>query len=282
MQFRRIHTVDEALDALIEWGEDGWVMAGGTDLMLQSQRGEVRPGCLLHIGGVEGLRDVGAAARLSIGPLVTHRQLTTDPDIRRWHPALASAAGTVGGWQTQAVGTVGGNVCNASPAADTLAPLLVADAHVTLASTRGERRMAREDFIVGRRVTDLGSDEMLTGLDTVPLPERAVETYLKLGRRGAMDVAIVGLAVRLGFEGGTVTDARVALCSVAPTARRVPTAEAALVGTQLDRSALDAAAEAVVDAAEPIDDARASASYRIRVLRGLLGRAVGRCQELAA
>lgn len=282
MQFRRVRTLEEALHVLTELGDDALTLAGGTDVMIQYLHGEIAPEALVHIEGIGELATVSLNGRTTLGPLVTHRALVTDEALGTAHPALAASARTVGGWQTQAVGTIGGNICNASPAADTVPPLLVADAHVTLVSRRGERRVPLTDFFLDRRKTVLGPDELLTAIDLDPLRTGAGEVYLKLGRRGAMEVALVGIAVRLGFAGdGTVGSARIALSSVAPTPRRVPDAEAALIGSRLDADALDAAGEALRAAAHPIDDARASASYRRRTLRGLFERAAIQCREAA-
>ena len=280
MRFRRAQTLDEALDLRADLGDEARILAGGTDVMIQYLRGEIAPGTLLHIEDIGALATVSLNHQTTLGPLITHRTLATDAALMTAHPALAMSAGMVGGWQTQAVGTIGGNICNASPAADTVPPLMVADAQVTLASRRGERRLPLTEFFVDRRMTVLDADEMLTAVDLDPLPVASGEVYLKLGRRGAMEVALVGMALRLGFtDDGTVDAARIAVCSIAPTPRRVPDAEAALIGSQLESDALDAAGEAVVAAASPIDDARASASYRTRTLRGLLERAAVQCRE---
>jgi carbon-monoxide dehydrogenase medium subunit len=283
MQFLRARTLDEGLRLLGEIGDEARLLAGGTDVMVQYLHGEIAPGALVHIEGIADLATISHNGRTVLGPLVTHRTLATDETVATNHPALAAAARTVGGWQTQAVGTVGGNICNASPAADTAPPLLTADAVVTIASEAGERRVPLDEFFVDRRRTVLGPDEMVTAIDVEPLPSGSGETYLKLGRRGAMEVALAGVAVRLAFDpDGAVTSARVAVCSVAPIPGRVTEAEAALLGSRLDPEALDAAGEALRRAASPIDDARASASYRVRILRGLLGRAVEECREVAA
>lgn len=283
MQFHRAATLDQALQHLNEWGDGARILAGGTDVMPQLLRHEISPDALVHIEAIEELSTVSHTDRTMIGPLVTHRTLAMDADIATANPALAMAARTVGGWQTQSVGTVGGNICNASPAADTAPPLLVADAVVTLSSLRGDRSLPLADFFVGRRETALDHDELLTNIDCEPLPDGAGEVYVKLGRRGAMEVALVGIAVRLGFTvEGIVDSARIAVSSVAPTPRRVPDAEAALIGSRLEAEACDAAGEALRKASSPIDDARASASYRLRTLRGLLERAAMQCREAAA
>lgn len=279
MQFCRATTLDEALQARGAWGDDGRLLAGGTDVMVQFLHGEIRPGALIHIEGIKSLLDITINGRTSLGALTTHRTIATTNELRARHPALAGAAATVGGWQTQVKGTIGGNICNASPAADTLPPLLVGDAHVTLLSAAGERRLPLGDFILDRRTTALAADELLTAIDLEPVPDGSAEVYLKLGRRGAMEVALVGLAVRLAFgENGSVSDARVAVCSVGPVPRRVPDAEAVLIGSTLTADVLEEAGAALLAAASPIDDARSSANYRRRTLRGLLERATRHCQ----
>ena len=282
MEFRSVSDLAEAVTVLGDLGDDARVLAGGTDVMIQHLRGEIAPRMLLHIERVAGLRGISGNGTTRLGPLTTHRMLATDVGVRRRHPALAEAAATVGGWQTQAVGTVGGNICNASPAADTAPPLLVADATVTLTGPTGDRVVPLAGFFVGRRSTVRRPDELVTALDLEPLAPRSGEVYLKVGRRAAMEVAVAGLAVRLALDdGGVVTAARVAMCSLAPTPRRVPEAEHILVGSILEDDALAAAGDAIEQAAEPIADARASAGYRRRILRPLLVRAAARCREHA-
>lgn len=283
MEFRSAQTVDEAVDLLAEHGADAQLLAGGTDVMIQHQRGEIHPGALLHIGGIAALKEFSNGSGLRIGSGVTHRTLARDPVITRAVPGLAQAAATVGGWQTQAVGTVGGNVCNASPAADTVPPLLTAAARVVLASRSGERTVDLAEFITGRRQTARRPDELVTRLHLEPLPPRSSELYLKVGPRRAMEVALVGLAVRLSLaeDGRTMTDVRIATCAVSPRPFRSTAAEEILEGEYLDRETLRAAGSALAASADPIDDARASARYRRRVLAPLLARAVERCHHEA-
>ncbi len=289
MEFRRAARVDQALAWLSEYGESARVIAGGTDVMMQVARGEISPAMLVHIEGVRSLaasdsragEEGGGMSRLPA--LVTHRALASDPSIKRLHPALSEAAATVGGWQTQAVGTLGGNICNASPAADTAAPLLVADAIVELRSMAGCRRVPLADFFLGRRAIDRRPDELVTAIEAAPLGPNAGEVYLKAGRRGAMVVAVVGLAVRLQFDppGERVTQARVALCSVAPTPVRASATERILAEGGRLSDAVAEAGQALLAEVAPIDDARGTAAYRRMVLPGLLARAVACCRTAA-
>jgi aerobic carbon-monoxide dehydrogenase medium subunit len=284
VEFRRAASLDQALAWLSERGESAQVIAGGSDVMMQVARGEIMPAALVHIEGVRSLAAVGpghgADGMTRFGALVTHRTLASDPAIRRRHPALSEAASTVGGWQTQAVGTLAGNICNASPAADTAAPLLVADAVVELRSTAGRRQVPLADFFLSRRTIDRRPDELVTAIDAAPLGPNAAEVYVKAGRRGAMVVAVVGLAVRLRFDpqGDRVTQARVAVCSVAPTPVRARAAERILVAGGVRPDAVSEAGRALLAEVAPIDDARGTAAYRRMVLPGMLARAVARCQ----
>ena len=284
MDFRSYESESEALALLAEFGDDAQILAGGTDLMIQYQRGEINPSLLVHIGRIDELRGIRFDGSMSIGALTTHRQLSTDERIRRHFPALAEAAATVGGWQTQQAGTVGGNVCNASPAADTAPPLLVSDAIAHLASSRERRSIALDEFLLERRRTARRPDELLTSVELVPPPSNTGEVYLKVGPRQAMEVALVGLAVRLTLadDSATVTDARIAACSVGPRPFRAAGAEAALIGSRLEAGVVAEAGYLLTRAAQPIDDVRATASYRLRVLAGLLGRAVEMCLTRAA
>jgi carbon-monoxide dehydrogenase medium subunit len=272
--------LEGALDALHERGSDLTVLAGGTDVMVQYLRGDVVPHGLLHIRRLPELKELKFGGRTVIGALTTHWHLVTDPDVRNRHPALAEAAATVGGRQTQNAGTIAGNLVNASPAADLLPVMLVSDGVATLTSSAGSREMAVADFVLGRRSTARKPDELVTALSFEPLAESAGEVYLKVGRRHAMEVAVVGLAARLAFDAdGTVTNAGIAIASVAPKAFRADLAENRLVGTKLDDDSIREAGELVRQAAHPIDDARATADYRRRLLPALLRDAVTICRR---
>ena len=276
MGFHAVTTVDEALEALADLGDGARVLAGGTDVMIQRMTGELSAGeALVWIGGIDELRGIGVGAGLiTIGALTTHRHIVESDDLRRHLPSFVQAAATVGGWQTQQVGTLGGNLCNASPAADLAAPVLMAGATMVIAGPDGERRVAAEEFFEGRRQTAVGAGELLVAIE-VPIPaEGSWERYFKVGRRSAMEVAIVGLAARFVPEGDLVRDARLAFCSVAARPVRAVAAEQAIIGRPLDDDTAVEAARLTSDALSPIDDQRATAAYRRKVAGNLVAEAV--------
>ncbi len=278
--FRAVTTVDAALRALDELGPGAQVIAGGTDVMIQRMTGSLsKSEPLVHIGRISEMRGVSLGSEsITIGALSTHRDIRTDPILAAHLPSFVQASSTVGGWQTQEVGTIGGNVCNASPAADLGAPLLMAQATLVLVSSGGERRLQAADFFLGRRQTALEFGELLTAIE-VPIPAPGSwETYIKIGRRSAMEVAIVGLAARFVVD-GAVSAARLAFCSVAPRPMRVPDAEVSLVGTMLEDEAIAAAGRLCASAVSPIDDQRATASYRTSVVPRLVRQAAEACRS---
>jgi carbon-monoxide dehydrogenase medium subunit len=282
LQFVDAHDVGQALEVLDEHGDEAVVLAGGTDVVVGLLRGDISPGFLVHIRRLEELRGIESGERTEVGALTTHWELITTPAIRADHPALAEAALTVGGRQTQNIGTIAGNVVNASPAADLLPALLVADARVATASRSGGRSLPLEEFLLDRKQTALQPNELVTSIALERAGTRTGETYLKVGRRGAMEVALVGLAVRLQLEDGdAIARARIAVCSVGPKAFRVREAETALVGSRREEAAVAEAGRLLAAAARPIDDVRATAGYRGRTLAALLQNAVSTCLKLA-
>ena len=279
MRFCRVNSVAEAVDELSRWGTGGCVLAGGTDVMPQYLRGERTPVALIDIGGIDGLRGMSEVGGVtSIGALVTLRRLATATLVALKHPALAQAAAAVGAWQTQTVATLGGNICGAAPTADTLPALLISDAQMALVSKSGRRRLGLEEFLDGTGGTALRPTELLRSVEVDPLGDRSAEGYLKVGRRSAMDLAVVGLALRLSVApNGVVTDVKVAVCGGTQSPRRIGEAEAAILGTQIDggRVDFDEAGEQLAQAAAP--ERTEIAQYRRRVLRGLLNRLAQRC-----
>lgn len=281
MEFKVARSHAEALTTIAAFGTDATLLAGGTDVMVQLQRSELKPPVLLNIEQVGAWRTYDVSASSRIGALVTQRTLAEDLDIRARYSALAAAARLCGGWQTQSVGTLAGNVCNASPAADLTPALLVHGARVVLESERGGRRtLPLEDFVLGRRKVDRKPDEIVIQFELDTPPSRTVDAFEKVGRRGAMEISIVNVAARLSFTPDQkVADARIAVGSVGPKPFRAIGAEQILKGQSVSDQVIGAAAHAVLEAATPIDDVRASRSYRLAVLPRVTARIIRQCLQ---
>ncbi|MDP6828382.1 MAG: FAD binding domain-containing protein [Kiritimatiellia bacterium] len=276
MDFIRTTSMEHTLSVLEAYGSAATLLAGGTDVFAQLPRGELTPGVLVHIMPVPGLSSVvleGGA--ISIGALASHRRIAVDGALGGFG-SLRQAAAQIGGWQTQAVGTIGGNVCNASPAADLLPPLLIHDARVALVSaSRGERSLPVSDFVKGRHATAREADELVTSFLLEPPGTHTADIYLKVGRRSAMEVAILGLALRLTLDDrGRVAQARVATCAASPCPMRITAVEEILQGEELSADLIAEAGQSLRSSLSPIDDVRGSAAYRLAVAPRLLARAI--------
>jgi CO/xanthine dehydrogenase FAD-binding subunit len=263
-------------DAVRELAAGSRAVAGGTDLVVGARQGKAPlPERLVAIHRVEELRALrNADGRLRVGALVTHARLVADATVRAHLTALADAGAIVGSHATRAQGTLGGNLMNASPAADTLGPLLCFGASVLLRSASGVRRLDAGDLAAGPGTTTAEPDELLEAVD-VPLPPPGTGScYVRLEYRRQMEIAVVGATAALTLGGRRVVDARVAITAVAPTIRRVPAAEAALHGSDARDASIEAAAEAAAAAAAPISDVRASARYRQAMVAVVARRAI--------
>lgn len=249
------------------------ILAGGTDVYPGTGR-QAPAGPILDLTAVDGLAGIGpVAGGLRVGALTRWADIAA-ADLPPALAALRQAAAEVGGRQIQNAGTLGGNLCNASPAADGVPPLLTVDAEIDLASARGVRRVPLADFLTGPRQTLRRDDEVMTG---VFIPEAALSgrsRFVKLGARRYLVISIAMVAVRLVVEGGRIATAALAVGACSATARRLPAVEAALLGAAPDRAAglIDDAAVAAV--LSPLDDIRASAGYRAAAAAELLRRAV--------
>ena len=287
--FTSAGTVEEALAAI-----DGGArpIAGGTDLVVGARQGKAPlPDAIVAIDRIDGLAGIRRdGASLVLGTLVTHEALVTDGTVREQLTALADASAIVGSHATRAQGTIGGNVMNASPAMDTGGPLLCFDAAVTLRSQAGERAVGLAELWTGPGQTTATDGELLTVV-TVPIPSAGTGScYVRLEYRRQMEIAVVGATAVVTVAEGAVADARIAITALAPTIRRVPEAEAALVGTDGGAAAISAAAAATASGSAPISDVRGSAGYRSamaeviarRAIAGALIRAGGGSVEIPA
>ena len=272
-----VSSLDEALALLDVHGQRARIVAGGTDLIIEMERGQhPQLQVLIDITRVQGLDQISLnAGKIILGPLVTHNHVVGSPLIRRRALPLAQASWEVGAPQIRNRATVAGNLITASPANDTITPLMVLGAELTLVSVDGERTVALADFYTGFRQTVLRPNELLSAISFPALDEGQRGVFLKLGLRRAQAISVVDAAVVLRLdERGTVTSARIALGSVAPTIVSAPLAEQALLGRRLAAESIAEAGRLAARAASPIDDLRGSASYRDEMVKVLVTRAL--------
>lgn len=270
MSYVRPETLTEAV-ALAARGAR--VLAGGTDIYPLTREQDLA-GPVVDIAGVPGLRGISRSAEgLRIGACTTWADVAA-ADLPPGLAALAMAARQVGGRQIQTAGTVGGNLCTASPAADGVPPLLACDAQVEIAGPAGVRRLALGAFLAGPRRTALWPGEVLVAVHLAQAGLAGRSTFLKLGARAYLVISIVMVAVRLEVSRGVVARAAVAVGSAAPTARRLPLVERAVQGVPVARAADAVSAADVAAGLAPIDDIRATAAYRLEAAAALVRRAV--------
>ena len=264
-------TIEDALAAVAAGARP---VAGGTDLVVGARSGKsALPARIVAIHRVAELRGIEPldGGGLRLGALASHAEIVASEAIRKRFTALADACAIVGSHATRAQGTIGGNLMNASPAMETGGPLVCLGAVATLRSPSGSRAVAIEDLWAGPGETTADPGELLVAVD-VPAPaEGTGSAYLRLEYRRQMEIAIVGATAVVTVAGGTVTAARIAMTALAPTIRRVPEAEAALVGSDGGATAIAAAGAAVAAAASPISDVRGSADYR-RAMAAVISR----------
>ena len=275
-------TVQEAV-TLLDTDAEARVLAGGTDLLVQLRTGRPAPSAFVDIKRIPemGRLEINEEG-LSCGAGVSAAEIFENETIRSLWPGLAEATDLIGSTQIQGRATWSGNLCNASPAADTVPALIALGAEVVIAGPSGERTIAVEDFCTGPGQTVLASGELVTRFCIATPAARSADAYLRLIPRSEMDIAVVGSGVSLTLDAdGTIVHARVVLGAVAPTALRVEDAANALIGSRLDEAALTAAAAAASDAANPIDDKRGTVDYRKRVAGVLTKRAATIAYERA-
>ena len=274
--FLRPTTLREATQALAEGGQ---VLAGGTDFFPALGTRPVT-GTIIDVTRIRELRRIDLASdQVRIGGAITWREIAAAP-LPRCFDALRAAAREVGGLQVQNRGTIAGNLCNASPAADSVPPLLILDAEVELTSSSGVRRLPLRDFIVGNRKTCLRSDEILSSV-IVPLRlQDAPSIFLKLGARRYLVISITMMAALLSHDrNGRVAAARIAIGSCSATAQRLLELEHDLAGQPLRHGLSSLVRANHLTPISPIDDIRASAAYRRDATLTLVRRALDGCVE---
>lgn len=273
MRYESPESVENAVALLANGSGTYRILSGGTDLLVQLRAGMVDPDLVVDIKRIRETREIVAEnGGFRVGAAVSGAELGEHAALKRAWPGVVEAVELIGSTQIQGRASMGGNLCNASPAADSVPALIAAGAVCTIAGPAGRREVAVEEICLGPGRTSLDKGEFLVSF---LLPERAprsADAYLRFIPRTEMDIAVVGAGVNLTLdESGVCTAARVALGAVAPTAVLVADAGEALVGTQVDEAALNAMSAAASAACKPIDDKRGTVEYRVKVA-GVLAR----------
>ena len=273
MRYEAPETLDAAVRLLSSESGLKKVLAGGTDLLVQMRTDLIHPDLVVDIKGISELCQITQEnGGYRIGAAVTGAELEEHPTLSKDWPGVVAGANLIGSTQIQGRCTIGGNLCNGSPAADSVPGLIAAAATVTVAGPKGQREIPVEDVMVGPRKLSIGADEFVVSFFLPARPAHAADAYERFIPRTEMDIAVVGAATNLVLDGsGKITEARVSLGAVAPRPLLVKECADSIIGTSLDDEALkklDAAAQA---ACKPIDDKRGTIEYRTKVA-GVLAR----------
>jgi carbon-monoxide dehydrogenase medium subunit len=274
MDYFEPKTLSEALSLLAKYGEQAKVIAGGTDVMVDIKYKE-EPACLVNIKKIPGLGAIQEnGGSLRVGPLVTIRDIETSSIVRERMPVLWESCHQFASLQIRNTATVGGNICRASPSGETLAPLLVLEAKGKLAFADGEKSEPFLSFFQGPGKTALGFKGLLTEIEIPYPPNGSRGVYLKHAVRGAMDIAMVGVAVLVTPDAtkSNLQEVRIGLGAVAPTPIRASKTEALLRGKALTASLMKEAAAMAASESSPINDQRSSGEYRRWIVEALTRR----------
>jgi len=282
LNYHKPSSLREALEILDKLSGRARVLAGGTDLVLDLKIKRVRATDIVDISSLRELRYIiDEGERIRIGALTSIQEIADSQVVAEKAPLLRNAAREFAYWQIRNMATIGGNLCNASPAADTAPPLLVYEALLKAVSIKGERLIPITEFFKAPRQTALEPNEILTEV-IIPFNKYFKESYgyYKQGRRRGHDISVTSIALAAWIQDGLFRDVRIALGSMAPTPVRARSVEAALKGRRAEASVIEEAVERLADDVKPISDVRASASYRLHVsrvaLRDLLLKITGR------
>ena len=273
MRYQAPGTIDEAVAALAAADGGAKVLAGGTDLLVQLRAGVIGPDLIVDIKRIPEVRAIAAEnGGFRIGAAVAGAEMGEHEALKASWPGVVEAMELIGSTQIQGRATPGGNLCNASPAADCVPAMVVASAVCTIAGPGGRRDLAVEEVGIGPGQTALGDGEFVVDFRLPTRPARSGDAYLRFIPRTEMDIAVVGAGVNVTLDGdGVCSDARVALGAIAPRVLLVPEAAQALVGSRLDDAALERLDAACRAACQPIDDKRGTIAYRTKV-SGVLAR----------
>ena len=273
MRYERPDTIDAAIGLLAGGPARTRVLAGGTDLLVQLRSGMIEPDLVVDIKAIPEMRAITAEdGGFRIGAAVAGAELSEHPDVKKLWPGVVEAVDLIGSTQIQGRCTMVGNLCNASPAADSVPAMISANVAVRIYGPRGSRDLPVEDFVTGPGQTALADGEFVTSVFLPSRPPRSGDAYLRFIPRTEMDIAVVGAGVNVTLDDqGICTAARVGLGAVAATPLLVPDAADTLIGTKIDDQALASLGSAASAACRPIDDKRGTVEYRTKVA-GVLAR----------
>ena len=267
-EYLRPPSLKETLDLLIFYSGSAKILAGGTDLLIQQAIESSPEIVVISLKDIEELRQIRQTAEgdIFVGAMLRHAEVTQSPLVNQYFPALAKASHWVGSLSIRSLATIGGNICNASPSADTAPPLLAYEAKAIIVSPSGEKVFDLENFFTGPSTTILKTGEILKGFLLRP-KSGWVADYEKLGLRKAMEIAIVNVCVAMAVDGErNCSGVRIALGAVAPTPIRARKAEVNLENRKITPELIQECAEAAVKETNPISDIRASADYRKKMV----------------
>lgn len=281
-QYFQPKMVEEAVFLLARYGEEAKILAGGTDLLVLMRSRAVAPGCIVDITRIPGLAYIkyDGADTLRIGALATLRAVELSKTVKEEYPLLYEAISQMATTQVRHMGTVIGNLCRASPAADTAPPLLALDARVEIVGPSESRVVPLEDFFIAPGETALKHNEMVVGIQVPKLRANTGTAFLRVTRVAA-DLAKVSAASVVTIKDGACEDARIALGGVAPTPIRAKKAEGFLAGKKLEDGVIEKAAGLAADESRPISDVRSTEEYREEVSKVLVSRAIEICWKRA-
>jgi carbon-monoxide dehydrogenase medium subunit len=267
MRYEAPLTLDAAIGLLASNAGNARVLAGGTDLLVQIRTDVLDPAVVVDIKKIAEVREITeAGGGFRIGAAVTAAELKEHPRLKAMWPGLVEAANLIGSTQIQGRCTLGGNLCNGSPAADSVPALIAAGAKALLAGPKGRRSIAVEDLVLGPRKLALQPGEMVAAFELPARAPRSGDAYLRFIPRTEMDIAVVGAGVAVTCDAaGVITAARVALGAVAAKALLVADASAAIIGSKLEPAAIARLEAAVRAACKPIDDKRGTIEFRTDV-----------------
>jgi len=283
IQYEAPATLDQALKLLGSLGENARPLCGGTDILIQMRAGVRRQEHLIDVKRIPELRQLSFDPKigLRLGAAVPCIEVYESAMMHEHYPGLTEAAHLIGSLQIQNRASIGGNLCNGSPAADTTPALIALGAIARVAGPKGTREVATENFVLSPGRTVLQPGELLVEF-LIPAPRpHSSDAYLRLIPRNEMDIAVVGVGASVTLEGDKCVAARIALAAVGPTPILASKAAEALIGKKLDDAALGRAAQLAIDASTPIDDMRGTAEYRRHIVGVLTRRAVSIAAERA-